>query len=44
MAAFRNAATGLMRWSGEAIIAAACRRSAAQPWPACALVGIVPGN
>jgi hypothetical protein len=44
MAAFRNTATGLTRWAGEAIIAAACRRSTAQPWPACALVGIVPGN
>jgi predicted transposase YbfD/YdcC len=40
MAALRNTAIGLMRWSGESCIAAACRRFAAQPWSALALVGI----
>ena len=44
MAAFRNAAMGLMRWAGETNIAAACRRFAAQPWSALALIGIVPDN
>lgn len=40
MAALRNTAIGLMRWSGERCIAAACRRFAAQPWAALALIGI----
>jgi hypothetical protein len=42
MAAFRNTAIGLRRWAGETNIAAACRRVAAQPWAALALIGIVP--
>lgn len=40
MAAMRNAAIGLMRCAGETNIAAACRRFAAQPWAALALIGI----
>lgn len=40
MAALRNAAIGLMRNAGETNIAAACRRFAAQPWSALALIGI----
>jgi predicted transposase YbfD/YdcC len=44
MAAFRNTAIGLMRWAGETNIAAACRRFAAQPWLALALIGISPEN
>lgn len=40
MAALRNTAIGLMRWNGERSIAAACRRFAAQPWSALALLGI----
>ena len=40
MAALRNTAIGLLRWSGESNIAAACRRCAAQPWAALALLGI----
>lgn len=40
MAALRNTAIGLMRWQGESNIAAACRRFAAQPWAALALIGI----
>jgi predicted transposase YbfD/YdcC len=40
MAALRNTAIGLMRSSGETNIAAACRRFAAQPWNALALIGI----
>jgi hypothetical protein len=44
MAAFRNTAIGLMRWTGETNIAAAGRRFAAQPWSALALIGIVPEN
>jgi predicted transposase YbfD/YdcC len=40
MGALRNAAIGLMRWSGESCIAAACRQFAAQPWSALALLGI----
>lgn len=44
MAAFRNAAIGLMHWAGEANIAAACRRLAAHPWSAVALLGIAPDN
>ena len=41
MAALRNTAIGLMRAAGETNIAAACRRFAAQPWSALALIGIV---
>ena len=41
MAALRNTVIGLMRWAGETNIAAACRRFAAQPWAALALLGIV---
>ena len=44
MAALRNAAIGLMRCAGETNIAAACRRFAAQPWSALALIGIKPEN
>lgn len=40
MAALRNTAIGMMRQAGEANIARACRRFAAQPWAALALVGI----
>jgi predicted transposase YbfD/YdcC len=40
MAAFRNTAIGLMHWAGETSIASACRRFAAQPWSALALIGI----
>jgi predicted transposase YbfD/YdcC len=42
MAAFRNTAMGLMRCAGETNIAAACRRFAAKPWAALALIGIIP--
>jgi len=41
MAALRNTAIGLMRVAGEINIAAACRRFAAQPWSALALIGII---
>jgi predicted transposase YbfD/YdcC len=44
MAAFRNTAIGLMRWAGETNIAAACRRFAAQPCSALALIGIIAEN
>src|SRR5215216_69054 len=44
MAAFRNTAIGLMRQAGETNIAAACRRFAAQPWAALALIGVKPEN
>jgi predicted transposase YbfD/YdcC len=40
MAAMRNTVIGLMRKAGETNIAAACRRFAAQPWSALALLGI----
>ena len=40
MAALRNTAIGLMRVAGETNIASACRRFAAQPWSALALLGI----
>jgi predicted transposase YbfD/YdcC len=40
LAALRNTTIGLLRWSGERNIAAACRRFAAQPWAALALIGI----
>jgi len=42
MAALRNTAIGLMRVAGESNIAKACRRFAAQPWSALALIGIYP--
>jgi predicted transposase YbfD/YdcC len=44
MAALRNTTIGLMHWTGETNIAAACRRFAAQPWLALALIGITPEN
>jgi predicted transposase YbfD/YdcC len=44
MAAFRNTVIGLMHWAGDTNIAAACRRFAAQPWSALALLGIRPDN
>jgi predicted transposase YbfD/YdcC len=40
MAALRNTAIGLLRWAGHSNIAAACRRLAAQPAQALALIGI----
>ena len=40
MAALRNTAIGLLRWAGYTNIAAACRRLAAQPVQALALIGI----
>ena len=40
MAALRNTAIGLRRWAGHTNIAAACRRLAAQPAQALALIGI----
>jgi len=40
MAALRNTVIGLLRWAGETNIAAACRRLAAQPAQALALIGI----
>lgn len=42
MAALRNLAIALLHLHGEANIAAACRRLAAQPWAALALIGIQP--
>lgn len=44
MAALRNTVIGLIRWSGHTNIAAACRRFAAQPWLALALIGITMEN
>jgi predicted transposase YbfD/YdcC len=44
MAALRNTAIGLLRWAGHTNIAAACRRLAAQPTQALALIGIVLEN
>jgi predicted transposase YbfD/YdcC len=44
MAALRNTAIALMRLAGETNIAAACRRHAAQPWTALALIGITVEN
>lgn len=44
LAALRNTAIGLMRQAGETNIAAACRRFAAQPWKALALIGVCPEN
>jgi len=40
MAAFRTTAIALLRTSGEGTIAAACRRLAAHPWQALALLGL----
>ena len=40
LAALRNTAIGLLRWAGHTNIAAACRRLAAQPVQALALIGI----
>ena len=40
LAALRNTTISLLRWSGASNIAAACRRFAAQPWAALALIGI----
>lgn len=40
MAALRNIAIGLIHCAGESSIAAACRRFAAQPWAALALIGV----
>jgi predicted transposase YbfD/YdcC len=40
MAALRNTAIALLRSHGEPNIAAACRRLAAHPWQALALIGI----
>jgi predicted transposase YbfD/YdcC len=40
MAALRNTTLGLWRWAGDANIAAACRRFAAQPELALTLIGI----
>jgi predicted transposase YbfD/YdcC len=44
LAAFRNTAIGLLRLGGERNIAAACRRLAAQPQAALALLGIISEN
>ncbi len=44
MAALRNTAIGLLRWAGHTSIAAACRRLAAQPAQALALIGIALKN
>ena len=44
MAALRNTAIGVLRWAGHTNIAAACRRLAAQPAQALALIGIVLEN
>jgi hypothetical protein len=44
MAACRTTAIGVRPWAGETRLAAACRRFAAQPWSAFALIGIRPDN
>ena len=44
LAALRNTVIGLLRWADETNIAAACRRFAAQPLAALALIGIEPEN
>jgi predicted transposase YbfD/YdcC len=44
MAALRNTTIGLLRWAGHTNIAAACRRLAAQPAQALALIGITLEN
>ena len=41
-AALGNVAIAVLRLNGETNIAAACRRQAAQPWAALALIGIQP--
>jgi hypothetical protein len=40
LAALRSTALGLLRAHGAPNIAAACRRYAAQPWAALALLGL----
>jgi hypothetical protein len=40
MGALHNTTIGLFRWAGHTHIAAACRRLAAQPVQALALIGI----
>lgn len=42
MSTLRNTAIGLMRLAGESNIARACRKYAAQPWQALALIGLHP--
>jgi len=42
LALLRTAIIGLIRTTGETAIAATCRRFAAQPWAALALLGILP--
>jgi hypothetical protein len=44
MAALRNTVIGLLRATGHDRIAATCRRLAAQPWAALALLGIPQDN
>jgi hypothetical protein len=44
MAALRNTTIGLLRCAGHSNIAAACRRLAAQPLQALALIGIALEN
>ena len=44
MAALRNAVIGLLRAAGHDRIAPTCRRFAAQPWAALALLGIPQEN
>lgn len=44
MAAFRNAVIGLLRATGHDRIASTCRRLAAHPWEALALLGISEEN
>jgi predicted transposase YbfD/YdcC len=42
LALLRTTAIGLLRTTGDTAIAAACRRFAAQPWAALALLGVAP--
>lgn len=44
LALLRTTIIGLMRTSGETAIAASCRRFAAQPWAALALLGLPPST
>jgi predicted transposase YbfD/YdcC len=44
MAALRNTTIGLLRWASHTNSAAACRRLAAQPVQALALIGIALEN
>jgi hypothetical protein len=44
LAALRNTTISLLRLAGATNLAAACRRHAAQPWEALALLGITPNN